>query len=316
MKKICWLIGAGLMAEHYSLALTAHKFDFKVFGRGLNSATEFTKNTGIEVDRSKIGIELKNLYEIPFFAIVAVNIVELFSVVKPLIELGVKRILIEKPGAASINELKKLFHISRSKGIDIYIAYNRRFYDHIEILEKMIEEDGGLLSLHFEFTEHIQKIEALNKDPDELSEWMIANSSHVIDLAFFIAGNPLSISAFARGGLDWYKYGDRFVGSGYTNKNVLFTYNSNWRGPGNWSLNFVTINRRFNLSPLESLFFKTHGDKDYIEYKIEKKNNPNIKDGLFNMLEDFFSDKPNNLKSIKDQITSYRIYNLIQEGKN
>lgn len=312
--KNCWLIGAGSMAQEYSKYLVKHNIEFKVIGRGKESAEKFTKLTGIPVQIGGITDVFISTQDVPHYAIVAVNVIELYQVTKSLITLGVKRILVEKPGSISKEEIDDLIGLASQNKSRIYIAYNRRFYDYIDDLNSMIDEDGGILSFHFEFTELTERILALDKNPLELQEWMIANSSHVIDLAFFIGGNPTQMNSYVQGGFEWYEYADRFVGSGLTNKGALFTYNSNWRGPGNWSLEFVTRKRRFKLSPMEEVKFRLHGSFEYQEYIVSKKNEDNIKAGISSMLDDFFSHNPITLKRLTEQAISFDIYHVIQNG--
>lgn len=316
MKKIyCWLIGSGSMAINYSIALQAVSAKYDVFGRGISSADVFTKSTGVHVDLSEINLSLLDKYELPRFAVVAVDIVNLFKVATSLIEIGVKNILLEKPGSTSLKELLELNDLALKANVNVFIAYNRRYYEQVEQLNEILMRDGGLINFHFEFTEHIEKVLSRPRDTAVLNEWLIANSSHVIDLAFFIGGQPQLMDSYVKGCLEWFNYGDTFVGAGVTKKGILFTYNSNWRGPGNWSLEFVTVKSRLKLSPMERLFYREHDSNSFNEVLINHNSDQSIKPGLVKMLEDFFFIKSSNLKTIGDQIISYVIYNSIQNGK-
>ncbi len=60
----------------------------------------------------------------------------------------------------------------------------------MEQLQNYIAEDGGALSINFDFTEWSHKIKYLKNSGLAKRRWLVANSSHVIDLAFHLGGKP------------------------------------------------------------------------------------------------------------------------------
>ena len=60
---------------------------------------------------------------------------------------------------------------------------------------KIVQQDGGIISVHFEFTEWIHTINPEDYDDESLNKWIIANSSHVIDTVFYLIGNPKIINS-------------------------------------------------------------------------------------------------------------------------
>ena len=85
--------------------------------------------------------------------IVATSISSLYSCCIILLKLGATNILLEKPGALSINELKKIKKLSNQKKSNVHIAYNRRFYKSVIELEKKINKNESILSCFIDFTE-------------------------------------------------------------------------------------------------------------------------------------------------------------------
>jgi hypothetical protein len=120
-------------------------------------------------------------------------------------ELNFAGILVEKPAAISIDELLGNEGCLRPIQDKVFIAYNRRFYPSVQKALELIKEDGVLQSMHFEFTEWSHRIEPLQKAPGVKENWFFANSTHVVDLAFFLAGEPKEFKAIAKpGNIPWH----------------------------------------------------------------------------------------------------------------
>ena len=311
-----WIIGSGNMALEYAKILKHKKKTFKVVGRGLLSSSNFTKKTGIPVVSGGIENFLSFNKLIPTYAIVCVNINNLFDVTSKLIDHGVNKILCEKPGALKISQLKILDEKSKIKKIKLYIAYNRRFYTSVVKLKKIINKENGLKSLHFDFTEKSKKIEKLNHPSNVKSKWIIANSAHVIDTAFFLAGMPKEIITMKKGSLNWPKKSSIFSGSGNTKNSVYFSYNANWNVPGNWKIELMTNKSRLLLQPMEEL--KIINNDLSISKISEKKIDYDtiFKPGLFRMICLFEKNELTDFCTIEHQIKLLKLCNKIAGYKD
>lgn len=302
------LLGSGPMAIAYANVLNTIGCDYKVIGRGEVSAKEFNKFIKNKVYLGGI-TENKVLFNVNTIVINAVNVENLYETTLSLIEQNVKKILIEKPGSLSKQNLINLMNISQTKNVDVYVAYNRRFYNSVYKVLELIEIDGGLKACVFEFTEYSDKIKLSKHHKSVKSKWLIANSSHVIDLAFFISGFPKEISAFVRkGDLSWHKSGSGFCGAGVTDKGVLFNYNSNWDCPGRWSIELVTNKRRILLSPMEKVKQKFN-QEEFQEIKIDNLDDFNHKPGVLKLVNDFLKSHNKALCNLEQQIKNIDIYN-------
>ena len=96
------LIGTGYMGVEYCKVLQGLQVEFDVIGRGENNAEKFqtvTKKRALTGGVEKWSGDLKGKYD---FAIVAVEVDVLFDVANHIIDLGIKKILLEKPGAARL----------------------------------------------------------------------------------------------------------------------------------------------------------------------------------------------------------------------
>ena len=189
MKNIL-IVGAGYMAQEYCNYLVTTKNFLTIIGR---------KKNKINLDEKKYknvkvlygGIEKSQLDLKQFtHAIIAVNEKNCFPIVSLLIKNKIKNILVEKPGAKNIYELKKMQKIVLQSKSKIYIAYNRRFYESIKFVKDLIKKDKGIISASFSFTEWIDKIKSAKFEKYLMKKWFYFNSLHLIDLIFYLIGDP------------------------------------------------------------------------------------------------------------------------------
>lgn len=308
----CWLVGSGVMAIDYANVLTAKGVDFLVIGRGENSASNFLKQTKKEVFLGGLNKFLDTKPAMPEYAIVAVGVEKLYEVCNRLIDYGIKKILLEKPGGINLNEIRELKNKARDQRVKIILGYNRRFYSSVFAAKKIIEEDEGVKSFTFEFTEWSHVIKGL-KTPKEVKEnWLFANSSHVIDMVFFMAGRPKNIYSLVKGALEWHPSAAVFCGCGETNEGALFSYHSNWAAPGRWSIEILTKNRRLFFKPLEKLSIQKVGSIQIEEFPIDNVLDTKFKPGLYLQVESFINDTNlDTLCDIEQQSNYAEVYNKI-----
>ena len=312
MKEVV-LIGTGSMALDYAKVLTSLEIKFKVIGRGEESALKFESQTGIKPIIGGIDSFLQlypNQKGIGF--IIATGTEVLMPILKKVLLADADSVLIEKPAAISIQELLENEAFLKPFGNKVFVAYNRRFYASVIEAIKLIEEDGGLESMHFEFTEWAHKIEPLDKAPGVKENWFFANSTHVVDLAFFIAGKPKKWQAYSMPGkLSWHPK-TKFAGTGITEKNVLFSYHSNWESAGRWGIELMTFKRKIILKPLEEVQIQMKGAINIEKHNYEVSVGYDFKPGLYEQLTSFLEHKNDNLITLKQHIANSRtIYKKI-----
>jgi predicted dehydrogenase len=248
------LVGTGKMSQEYAAALSHLNVDVTAIGRGEASAKLFRDLT----DRPVVlgGLEqFMDSYKgaIASHAIVCLPVDALYTETLRLIKFGVKNILVEKPAGLSSAEINDIEEHASRFGCNVFVAYNRRFFSSVIELQKRIEKEEGLLSFSFDFTEWSDSIKATSHNQEVKENWVLANSTHVIDLAFFLGGHPAEYSTHTSGSLDWHNRSSIFCGSGITEKGTIFNYHSNWASPGRWGLEFCTSQSRYLLKPMEKL---------------------------------------------------------------
>jgi len=284
-----WLIGAGYMAIEYAKVLQRMNIPFKVVGRSIESAMNFEKKTRLAVQTGGVNNFLKLTKELPFAAIVAVSVEQLATVTLLLLKKDVKRILIEKPAGLNLEELEELNCEAKKQNADVFVAYNRRFHASTLKAKKIIDEDEGVTSFNFEFTEWSHIIKDLKKPDIVKKNWFLANSTHVVDLAFFLGGVPKEIKCYTTGSLSWHPSASIFCGAGVTEQGSLFSYHSNWEAPGRWSVEVLTKSHRLILRPLENLYIQKIGSLNYEEVILDDKLDHDFKPGLYKQVESFIN---------------------------
>ena len=309
------IVGAGAMARAYADVLVALDRPFVVAGRGRGSADAFERHTGVRPGEGTLRDQLSRLDPVPDHAIVAVSATALATATREVVEAGVRNVLVEKPAGLSAEEVGGVLAASERAGARVFVAYNRRFYSSVNAARSMIEEDGGALSVKFDFTEATRRIEALDKEPSELAGWFFGNSTHVIDLAFFLGGRPSELHADSWGGLDWHPSGAVFTGHGRTVSDAHFSYHANWLSPGRWGVEVMTARRRLILQPMEQLFVQEHSGFSVENVSLDDDIDRTYKPGLHDQVKAFLSSHDDDrLLDLTDHSRSFEYYGVIRDG--
>lgn len=311
MKKI-WLVGAGGMAQDYIKVLKDLEKKFIVIGRGAEAAKKCEEATGCQVQIGGLEEYLVVNPEICSHAIVAVGVEKLYETTKQLLKYGVKNILVEKPGALYDWQFEELKNLTKEKDANVIIAYNRRFYASVLKAQEIIGRDGGVSSFNFEFTEWAHVIEPLIKAEGVKEKWFLGNSTHVVDLAFYLGGKPKEICTFSNGLVAWHPSASNFSGAGISENGVLFSYQANWESAGRWSVEILTKEHRLIFRPMEKLQIQKRGTivqqfDENIDYNLDEKYKP----GLFLQTQSFLQNNFNSMCSIEEQYKMITIYNKI-----
>ena len=315
-KKIL-VVGAGNMASEYVRVLKSMNINFAVVGNGKDKAERIKKEYGIDVFVGGIDKYLEN-YSIDSdtYVINTVNVKYLEKVNLLLLSNGCKHLLSEKPGIISIKEGKRI--VEALNGAKMYIAYNRRFYASSLAAENIIREDGGVKSFNIEFTEWRHVFDN-SENKDYLDILFLANSSHVVDMAFNLAGGEVTdITSIIAGenNIPWHKSGSIFGGVGKTNKGQIFTYGANWDAPGRWAAELNTENHRLIFRPLEKLQLQDKGSVKIYDADVDYSLDEEFKPGLYKEVEAFMSDNNDGrLCTIEDQVRNMVIYTKMSGEK-
>ena len=311
MNNKLWLVGSGEMSQDYIKVLKVLDCDFNVIGRGSDSARKFQEITDCPVIVGGLEQFLLTNPEPCTHAIVSVGVEELASTTMQLINYGIQNILVEKPAGLNQAEVEQIARTSEENQANVFVAYNRRFYASVIKAQEIIEQDGGVTSFNFEFTEWAHVIETIHKADGVKENWVMANSSHVVDLAFYLGGVPQELSTFTAGSLSWHPRSSIFSGAGISESGALFSYQANWESAGRWSVEMLTKNHRLILRPMEKLQIQNRGSVavEFVDcdYKIDEAFKP----GLFLQTKKFMSNDFEGMCNIADQFIMMDKYNCI-----
>lgn len=283
------LVGTGNMGIEYSKVLKNGGWPFSVIGHSESGVQVFENHTKIKALQG--GIEKNRNLIIDKFthAIVATSVHSHMEVVKEILDLGIKEILVEKPAGADSKEVVELLNYSQKKNAKVWVAYNRRFYESVDMAEEMIIKDGGIRAVYFEFTEWLDRLHQVAIKRKDSINIFFENSTHVIDLAFFFAGLPKNFKSYATGNVGWSKDKVSYVGAGITDRNILFSYHADWNAPGRWGLEVLTDKNRYIFRPMEELQVQTKGSINIESVKLKDDLDKRFKPGIFSMVDTFIN---------------------------
>lgn len=306
------VVGSGYMGGEHSKVLISKGYNPLIVGRGQEKAKKIEEELGVTVVTGGIENALERMDSIPRNAIVAVNVDYLASTTERLIKKGVQRILVEKPAGLDRHEIQSISDLASEKGASVYVAYNRRFYASTDSAIDIIQADGGVTSFHFEFTEWSSSIEKTLHTTTTKESWMLANSTHVIDLAFFLGGFPKELSAYIGGSLNWHPRCSCYVGAGVSQTGALFSYCANWNAPGRWAVEILTRNHRLYFKPMEQLSVQSINSVQVNPVDIDDVIDKEYKPGLYKQIEAFLEGKNSNrLVTISEQLKHMDYYERI-----
>lgn len=305
------LVGTGYMGKEYAKVLKAMKLPLIAVGRSKKSTETFEKELGMGAQSDGLAVWLKK-NEVPSRAIVAVTEDQLGTATRQLVKAGCKEILVEKPGGFNIKDIKDVAKLAKNKKAKVYVGYNRRFYASTRKALEIIKKDG-ISSFNFDFTERSYVVEKSSQSDKIKRGWFLHNSTHVIDMAFFLGGWPKKLLALKSGSLKWHPSGAIYAGAGVTNKKSLFSCHANWESAGRWSIEIMTPKNKLIFRPLEKLRIQEYGSMEIKEVKLDDKLDLKFKPGLYKQVESFLADKKN-LLTIQEQAKHLKHYAQIQKN--
>jgi predicted dehydrogenase len=304
------IVGAGIIAEEYIKVLLAQDKTPVVITRGEEKARKI-KRIYPEIEVKSGGLENVIIdFDLPRYAIIATPVENLASCTKLLIKAGCENILVEKPLTYFEQEADEIKQLSKLQRANVFIAFNRRSYQSVIKAKELIHSDGGVFSFHFDFTEAIFRIDPINYDSLTTKYWGIANSSHIIDTAFYLGGKPTWIECKQYGNkVGWHPAGSIFTGMGETEDSIPFTYHANWGAPGRWNIEIMTANRKLMFSPMERLKQQYKNSFVIEEVDTDYHLDNDFKPGFYRQVSSFLNNEE--LFSINDLGNEISILNKI-----
>jgi predicted dehydrogenase len=274
------------MGAAYADVLRHLNVNYIAIGRSSAKAQRFSAIHNCVVEENGVLAALQRRGA-PTSAIIAVPVDDLADVTSTLLKAGTNRILVEKPAGVDSQEIAKLAALTIASSASVFVGYNRRFYASVHYTKNRIAADGGATQLHFEFTELSDAVAKLGYTSAVKQNWFLANSTHVVDLAFYLCGWPLKLHAVTAGSLDWHPTASRFIGMGVTDCGIDFSYFANWDAPGRWGIEIMTAQNRYILRPIEELHIQRRGQFGVERVSIDDQLDHLFKPGLYRQVKSF-----------------------------
>jgi hypothetical protein len=212
-------------------------------------------------------------------AIVVTPVASLVAATRRLLDLGFRRVLVEKPVSLFSHDIDALGALVGAAGATAACAYNRVAYPSFFELAARAADDGGITSATYSVTE-IVKPDWPNRFPAaELARWGVANTLHVVAMAHGLIGLPAAWMSHRSGVLSWHPSGAVFVGSGISDRGIPFSYHGDWLARGRWGVEIHTAVASYRLCPLETLSRRVAATGDWEPVPVTI-HTPNVKAGL------------------------------------
>ena len=151
------IIGAGPISIDYAKVIDALNVKYVIFQRS-SSNKKVPDNFNLIKRDSIKDLDLNEFTHI-------INCVDLENQAKVnffLLQNSNAKILSEKPGFIFEADYLKALNLSKEIKSNFFVAYNRRFFQSVIKLKELSELDGGITSMHFEFTEWQKSVEETN----------------------------------------------------------------------------------------------------------------------------------------------------------
>lgn len=307
------LVGIGYMGIEYAKVLNdLPDVEYIALGNSNSKVKAFEEATGHKAVTGGLAQYISANPTAPDFVILAVGIESLSACTHQLLDWGAKRILLEKPGVGYPEEIDPLLEKVKASNAKVLLAYNRRFYASVIAAKEIIKADGGVTSMVFEFTEWSHVIGGLEKHEAEHQNWFLGNSTHIIDTAFYLGGQPSELAAFHNGAgeLTWHNRSCNYAGAGVTEDGALFSYFANWKSPGRWVIEIMTAKHRLVFKPIEQLQIQEIGSVavnpvEGVDYSLDERYKP----GLFLQTQAFLSGDDAEFCDLEEQAVHLKTYN-------
>jgi len=270
------IIGLGYIAEKHIEVLNA--LNCKITGvYSRNYKKTITKSNSFKIKKVYENLDDIDTSETDFF-ILAVSAENNEDVLKKLLKFR-KPILMEKPATFRSTNLKKIIDKNQDIISRVMVGVNRRFYSVFDYaLTFLKDNDKKLNAVFIEAPERFSDIALPKFNKFVKDNWMYANPIHCIDLIRFFVGEikTMDVNSIPS------KY--YFSAIGHGSKNIEFTYLSNWKSLGKWSVTLYADDIRINFNPLEVGTIIT---KNQTQKILPSKEDQQFKPGFYHQMEYF-----------------------------
>lgn len=229
------------------------------------------------------------------------------------------QILVEKPFSYSLDAMRSVL----AQNNNIFVGLNRRMYSNIIELKTILENET-VKTLHFDFSEPTKLFGINLSDPTNIDyhNAFYYQSVHLIDLAFYLMGNPKFINSQISG--EFTKNGGGICsGYGISKLGTHFTFQADWNVPGYWNIFITTTNFRISVKSINEIqvsTFNSNSSEMTISNHVYNLNyfDNKYKPGFYNQVLAFTKGNCENLCNLRQYITVVEWMRkiVLQHGSN
>lgn len=173
---------------------------------------------------------------------------EAHEMLVPFIKKGIP-CFFEKPVALTSKKIKEAISAKNKYKTKVLVGYNRRFYEFTDEAKNFINTHK-VLAAQINIPEVIEKY-VQQKDFEKIKNLWIYNSSHVLDLLYYLIGD-IKIRLLCKKNDEDIGLPVSFNGMLYSSKHDFPIHMAaNWGTPGNFEITFYAKGYALKISPLE-----------------------------------------------------------------
>lgn len=194
-------------------------------------------------------------------------------------------ILFEKPLGLNFSEYEEITKWCFDRNSKAYIALNRRYFSSTINLVSMLNEINGPRHINIYDQENIEELVKANRDQRLITNWMYANSIHLIDYIDILSrGNLVELKI-----LDKWNSANPDIVSAILKFDTgdIINYKAVWNGPAPWEIKVFTKEKYFNLKPIEKLSYISKHSRVLNEVEVDEID-IKYKPGLYNLLKEMY----------------------------
>ena len=236
-------VGAGVIApEHLKAVRAAGGEVVAVCSRG-PSAAKFASHHQIAASFNDVPRMLKETKPDCLFLLTSpISYKDILSSIQP-IEMPV---FLEKPLGITVKETRKLRSLLPPT---TFVGLNRRFYHWVKPIREMLNSDRGCL-IQAVLAERARDF--CGRSEVERNSWLMLNGIHLLDLLFYLAGEPDTIQARVSWGQSAAPRLPQFTSICYrTRTKHQIQLAVNLDSPGGWRIHAFLSGKEIAVSPLE-----------------------------------------------------------------
>ncbi|MAU63818.1 MAG: oxidoreductase [Flavobacteriaceae bacterium] len=220
--------------------------------------------------------------------------------------------LIEKPVGYNYSEAKEILLEQKKQEANSFVALNRRHYNSTTVAYNDFENIDGVRIVQIQDQEDLLLAQKANHPKLVLKNWMYANSIHLIDyLSVFCRGEVISVDNT----IPWSNKLFYVLSKIQYSSGDIGIYQCIWNGPGPWSVSISSLERRYEIRPLEKGFFQEKNSRIINEIDVsewDKNYKPGLRMQAYQAIK-AVRKKQHNLPSLEEGLKTMKLIKNIYE---